>query len=170
MQPHLSQSAWTLVVRAGGDEKQMDTQGWSLQDAGIPRGCGVRRKRPSQVDSQASDSRWGTELSWDHCRRMRRCGLGSLSEPRFPQVSSQGGWATAEFPLVSSPRYGASKQSRQHSHIKQITREGTRDTALSPHSLAGPLGGTTPENSEPSLDMCEKTQDSISPNLPSVLH
>lgn len=39
------EEAWTLVVGAGGDEKQMDTQGWSLQDAGIPRGCGVRREK-----------------------------------------------------------------------------------------------------------------------------
>ena len=39
------EEAWTLVVGAGGDEKQMDTQGWNLQDVGILRGCGVRREK-----------------------------------------------------------------------------------------------------------------------------
>lgn len=39
------EEAWTLVVRAGGDEKQIGTQGRSLQDAGILRGCEVRREK-----------------------------------------------------------------------------------------------------------------------------
>lgn len=103
-------------------------------------------------------------LSWEHSRRMRNCSLGSLSEPRFPQVSSQGAGLLRSFPLVSSPKSGPPTNPDSTLISKQITQEDTRDTALSPHSLAGSPGGPPLQNPEPSSDMCEKTQDSISPS------
>lgn len=95
---------------------------------------------------------------------MRSCSLGSLSESQFPQVSSQGAGPLWSFPLVSSPKSGPPTNPDSTLISKQITQEGTRDRALSPQSLTGPLGDHPPQKSEPSSDTCEKTQDSISPS------
>lgn len=96
---------------------------------------------------------------------MRNCSLGSLSEPRFPIVSSQGAGLLRDFPPCLTGQVWTPNQFTQHPSIQTGHMRG--DRGRSPHSLA-PLNskqapGGSPRCSERPSDKREKTQDSISP-------